>query len=54
MWFSAVVNRFIVKTSLNSAFTNDLNRKDFFRKIFIVADLVTLKSTNAKLILMIP
>ena len=33
---------FIVKTSLNSIFTNDLKRKDFFRKIFIVTDLVSL------------
>ena len=42
MQFSAIVNRFIVKTKLNSAFTNDLKRKDFFQKIFIVADLVSL------------
>ena len=27
MQFSAIVNRFIVKTSLNSTFTNDLKRK---------------------------
>ena len=32
MWFSAVVNRFIVKTSLNTTFTNNLKRKDFFWK----------------------
>ena len=31
MQFSAIVNRFIVK-KLNSAFTNDLKRKDFFSK----------------------
>ena len=43
MQFSAIVNRFIVKTLLNSAFTNDLKRKDFFfGKMFIVADLVSL------------
>ena len=28
MQFSAIVNRFIVKTKLNSAFTNDLKRKE--------------------------
>ena len=38
MWFSAVVNRFIVKISLNSTFTNDLKENNFFRKMFIVAD----------------
>ena len=32
MQFSAIVNRFIVKTYLNSAFTNDLKRKYFFLK----------------------
>ena len=42
MQFSAIVNRFIVETYLNSAFTNDLKRKGFFRKMFIVADLVSL------------
>ena len=42
MQFSAVENRFIVKLKLNSAFTNDLKRKYFFRKKFIVTDLVTL------------
>ena len=44
MQFSAIVNRFIVKTFLNSTFTNDLKRKYFFRKMFIVADLVSLIS----------
>ena len=44
MQFSAIVNRFIVKTELNSAFTNDLKRKDFFRKMFVVADLVSLNT----------
>ena len=29
---------------LNSAFTNDLKRKEFFRKMFIVADLVSLNA----------
>ena len=38
MQFSAIVNRFIVKTYLNSAFTNDLKEKKSFRKMFIVAD----------------
>ena len=43
--FSAIVHRFIVKTQLNSTFTNNLKRKDFFfRKMFIVADLVPLKA----------
>ena len=42
MQFSAIVHRFIVKKQLNSTFTNDLKRKDFFRKMFIVADLVSL------------
>ena len=32
MQFSAIVNRFILKTQLNSAFTNDLKRKEFFSK----------------------
>ena len=42
--FSAVVNRFILKTLLNSTFTNDLKRKlKKNRKMFIVADLVSLK-----------
>ena len=44
--FSGIVNRFIVKTLLNFTFTNDLKRKyKNFRKMFIVADLVSL--TNA-------
>ena len=42
MQFSAIVNRFIVKTQLNSTFTNDLKRNKKFRKMFIVADLVSL------------
>ena len=32
MQFSAVLNIFIVKTQLNSIFTNDLKRKEFFSK----------------------
>ena len=42
MQFSATVNRFIVKTYLNSAFTNDSKRKEIFLKMLIVADLVSL------------
>ena len=44
MQFSAIVNRFIVKTLLNSACTNDLKRKKKFRKMFIVEKLVSLKT----------
>ena len=43
MQFLAIVHRFIVKIQLNSTFTNDLKRKEYFRKIFIVADLVSLR-----------
>ena len=32
MQFSAVLNMFIVKTYLNSVFTNDLKRKENFSK----------------------
>ena len=32
MQFSAVLNIFIVKTQLNSTFTNDLKRKEIFSK----------------------
>ena len=53
MQFSAIVNRFIVKIYLNSAFTNDLKRKEFFRKMFIVADLVSLKHNEAAIELQI-
>ena len=43
MQFSAVLNIFIVKTYLNSTFTNDLKRKYFFfRKIFIVTEYAAL------------
>ena len=42
MQLSAVLNIFIVKTELNSIFTNDLKRKFFFRKMFTVTDLVSL------------
>ena len=44
MQFSAVLNIFIVKTLLNSTFTNDLKRKEFFSKMIIVTDLVSLKT----------
>ena len=46
MQFSATVNRFIAKTKLNSTFTNDLKKKKkkTFRKMFIVADLVSLNN----------
>ena len=47
MQFSAVLNMFIVKTYLNSIFTNDLKRKYFFRKMFIVTDLVSLRKEFA-------
>ena len=51
MQFSAIVNRFIVKTELKtSAFTNDLKRKEIFRKMFIVGDLVSLR-VNQKLVI---
>ena len=43
MQFLAVLNIFIVKTYLNSIFTNDLKRKDCFRKMFKVKDLASLK-----------
>ena len=42
MQLSAVLNIFIVKTSLNSIFTNDLKITFFFGKMFIVTDLVSL------------
>ena len=42
MQFSAVLNSFIVKTKLNSTFTNDLKRKYFFRKMFIVTEYAAL------------
>ena len=43
MHFSAVLNIIIVITKLNSTFTNDIKRKDFFfRKMFIVTYLVSL------------
>ena len=44
--FSAIVNRFIVKTYLNSTFTNDLKRKKKDRKMFIVTDLVSLRKED--------
>ena len=35
---------------LNSTFTNDLKRKYFFRKMFIVADLASLKLMGNKIL----
>ena len=43
MQFSAVLNIFIVKTKLNSTFTNDLKRKYFFRKMSIVTEVAALR-----------
>ena len=43
--FSAVLTIIIVKIYLNSIFTNDLKRKYFFRKMFIVKDLVSLRQS---------
>ena len=43
MQFSAVLNIFIVKTLLNSIFTNDLKRI-FFEKMLKVTDLASLSS----------
>ena len=48
MQFSAIVNRFIVKTSLNSAFTNDLKRF-FFSKNVHSCRLSLFKCINVKL-----
>ena len=42
MQFSAVLNIFIVKTKLNSTFTNDLKRKYFFSKMSIVTEYAAL------------
>ena len=42
MQFSAVLNIFIVKTKLNSTFTNDLKKNKFFRKLFIVTEYAAL------------
>ena len=49
MQFSAVLNSFIVKTYLNSTFTNDLKRKEFFfRKMFIVTEYAALKHIDTE------
>ena len=40
--FSAIVNRLIVKTYLNSTFTNDLKENKKFRKISKVTDYAAL------------
>ena len=42
MQFSAVEIRFIVTTYLYSTFANDLKRKYFFRKMFIVTEYAAL------------
>ena len=42
MQFSDILNIFIVKTLLNSTFANDLKRKYFFRKMFIVTEYAAL------------
>ena len=43
MQFSAIVNRFIVKLNLILLLQMILKEKKIFRKMFIVADLVSLK-----------
>ena len=51
MQLLAVLNIFIAKTQLNSIFTNDLKRNFFFRKMFIVTDLVSLANgQNGKVV----
>ena len=47
MQFTAVEIRFIVTTKLNSTFTNDLKRKDCFRKMFIVTDYAALNGISS-------
>ena len=47
MQFSAVLNMFIVKTYLNSIFTNGLKRKKIFRKMFKVTEYAALKRQAA-------
>ena len=46
MQFSAIVNRFIVKTKLNSTFINDLKKKKKNRKISKVTDYAALNVTK--------
>ena len=53
MQFSALEIRFIVTTYLNSTFTNDLKRKYFFSKMFIVTDYAALKVHKEKIIFFI-
>ena len=48
MQFSAVEIRFIVTTLLYSTFANDLKRKDFFRKMFIVTEYAALNDFLCK------
>ena len=43
MQFSAVLNMFIVKTYLNSVFTNDLKMKENFSKMFKVTEYAALR-----------
>ena len=50
MQFSAVQNIFIVKTLLNSTFTNDLKKKNFFRKMFIVTEYAALTGKESILV----
>ena len=51
MQFSAELYIFIVKTYLNFIFTKDLKRKYFlFRKMFIVTDLVSLKTLSEEIL----
>ena len=42
MQFSAALNIFIVKTKLDSTFTNDFKRNEFFRKMSIVTEYAAL------------
>ena len=46
MQFSAVEIRFIVTTYLYSTFANDLKRKYFFSKMFIVTEYAALNIDN--------
>ena len=46
MQFSTVEIRFIVTTQLYSTFANDLKRKYFFWKMFIVTEYAALNCTN--------
>ena len=50
MQFSAIVNRFIVKTYLNSTFTNDLKENKKFRKNITSYRLCSFKKLSSILI----